>query len=101
MKDINTPYSPSFTLMRGVGCEACNGTGYKGRIAIHELLISSEGLKKLIRSKAGVDEMKNLGINQGMRTLLMDGIQKVIQGFTDLREVLQICRYEKRDEVPK
>ena len=101
VKDINTPYSPSFTLMRGVGCEACNGTGYKGRIAIHELLISSEGLKKLIRSKAGVDEMKNLGINQGMRTLLMDGIQKVIQGFTDLREVLQICRYEKRDEVPK
>ena len=44
-KDINIPYSPDFTLMKGVGCEACNGTGYKGRIAIHELLISTEGLK--------------------------------------------------------
>jgi type II secretory ATPase GspE/PulE/Tfp pilus assembly ATPase PilB-like protein len=99
-KHINMPYSPNFILMKSVGCEACNGTGYKGRIAIHELLVSSDGLKKLIRSKAGVDEMKNLGINQGMRTLLMDGIQKVIQGFTDLKEVLQICRYEKRDEMP-
>ena len=101
MKDINMSYSPGFTLTRGVGCEACNGTGYKGRIAIHELLISTEGLKKMIRHKAGVDELKKLGIDQGMRTLIMDGVQKVIQGFTDLKEVLQICRYEKRDEEPK
>ena len=97
-KHINMPYSPAFTMMKGVGCEACNGTGYKGRIAIHELLVSTEGLKTLIRSKAGVDELKALGIAQGMRTLLMDGIQKVIQGSTDLKEVLKICRYEKRDE---
>jgi type II secretory ATPase GspE/PulE/Tfp pilus assembly ATPase PilB-like protein len=97
-KDINKPYSPGFTLMRGVGCETCNGTGYKGRVAIHELLISSERLKALIRHKAGVDELKKLGIEQGMRTLLMDGIEKVIQGTTDLKEVLKICRYEKKDE---
>ena len=55
----------------------------------------------MIRSKAGVDELKTLGITQGMRTLLMDGIQKVIQGSTDLKEVLQICRYEKRDVESK
>jgi len=97
-KHINIPYSQDFTLMKSAGCEACNGTGYKGRIAIHELLVSTEGLKTMIRSKAGVDELKTLGIAQGMRTLLMDGIQKVIQGSTDLKEVLKICRYEKRDE---
>jgi type II secretory ATPase GspE/PulE/Tfp pilus assembly ATPase PilB-like protein len=99
-KHFNMPYSQDFTLMKGAGCEACNGTGYKGRIAIHELLVSTEGLKTMIRHKAGVDELKTLGIAQGMRTLLMDGIQKVIQGSTDLKEVLKICRYEKRDEGP-
>ena len=88
-------YSPSLTLKRKVGCEACNGTGYKGRIAIHELLISREAIKQLIRHKAPVDQLRATAMTQGMRTLLMDGIQKVFQGFTDLAEVLQVARYEK------
>ena len=72
--------------------------GTRDGLPFTNYLSAREGVKNLIRHKAGVDELKKLGISQGMRTLLMDGIQKVIQGFTDLKEVLKICRYEKRDE---
>ena len=88
-------FSGDFTLMKKHGCEACNGTGYKGRIAIHELLVSSEGIKKLIRKKALIDALRDLAVAEGMNTLRMDGIQKVIEGHTDLAELLQVCRHEK------
>ncbi|MEN6319956.1 MAG: ATPase, T2SS/T4P/T4SS family [Syntrophaceae bacterium] len=88
-------YSKDFTLMRKVGCGACNGNGYKGRVGIHELLVNTEDMKQLIRHKALVDKLRMLGLKEGMRTLLMDGIQKVFQGLTDREEVLRICRYEK------
>ncbi len=88
-------FSGEFTLMKKHGCEACNGTGYKGRIAIHELLVSSEGIKKLIRKKALIDALRDLAVAEGMNTLRMDGIQKVIEGHTDLAELLQVCRHEK------
>ncbi len=89
-------YSPDFTMMRKVGCKACNGTGYRGRVALHELFVASEEIKKAIRQKAPADELKIMAIRNGMRTLIMDGIQKVFQGITDLEEVLQVCRYERR-----
>jgi type II secretory ATPase GspE/PulE/Tfp pilus assembly ATPase PilB-like protein len=88
-------YSSDLTLMRKVGCETCNGSGYKGRIAIHELLTSTEAVKTLIRHKAPVDQLRLTCLAQGMRTLLMDGIQKVLHGVTDLAEILQVARYEK------
>jgi type II secretory ATPase GspE/PulE/Tfp pilus assembly ATPase PilB-like protein len=88
-------YSPGLTLKKKVGCETCNGSGYKGRIAVHELLISREAIKQLIRHKAPVDQLRGAAMAQGMRTLLMDGIHKVFQGFTDLTEILQVARYEK------
>jgi type II secretory ATPase GspE/PulE/Tfp pilus assembly ATPase PilB-like protein len=88
-------YSPDLTLMKKVGCEVCNGSGYKGRVAIHELLVSTEAIKQLIRHKAPVDQLKAAAIAVGMRTLLMDGIQKVFQGITDLTEILQVARYQK------
>jgi len=97
-RHIHLPYSPELTLRKGAGCEACNGTGYKGRIAIHELLLSTSQIKNLVRHKAGSDEIRKLAITQGMTTLLMDGIQKVLQGSTSLTEIMQVCRYEKSDE---
>ncbi len=89
-------YSPDLRLMKRVGCEICNGSGYKGRIAIHELLLSTEDIKKAIRHRAAADELKIMAIKNGMRTLIMDGIHKVFQGITDLGEILQVCRYERK-----
>jgi type II secretory ATPase GspE/PulE/Tfp pilus assembly ATPase PilB-like protein len=88
-------YSDDLTLMKKVGCDACNNSGYKGRAAIHELLVNTETIKQLIRHKAAVDEIRIMAIKEGMRTLLMDGIQKVFQGITDREELLRVCRYEK------
>jgi len=88
-------YSADLILMKKVGCETCNGSGYKGRIAIHELLINTDSIKQSIRQKAMIDDTRRLALREGMRTLLMDGIQKVFQGLTDRSEILQICRHEK------
>jgi type II secretory ATPase GspE/PulE/Tfp pilus assembly ATPase PilB-like protein len=88
------PYSADLQLMKKTGCEACGGTGYKGRVAIHELLVNTEGIKPLIRHKAISDNLREQALQDGTRTLLMDGIQKVFLGLTDLTEVLQICRQE-------
>jgi type II secretory ATPase GspE/PulE/Tfp pilus assembly ATPase PilB-like protein len=89
-------YSDDLTLMKKVGCHACNNSGYKGRAAIHELLVNTESIKQLIRHRAALDEIRTMAMKEGMRTLLMDGIQKVFQGITDREELLRVCRYEKR-----
>ncbi len=88
------PYSPDLTLMRRVGCEACNGGGYKGRIAIHELLANTDSIKQLIRRRAEMDELRKTAIREGMKTLQMDGVEKVFQGLTDRDELLRVCRLE-------
>ncbi|MBN1663703.1 MAG: Flp pilus assembly complex ATPase component TadA [Deltaproteobacteria bacterium] len=87
-------YSDTLTLMKKKGCPSCDGSGYKGRVAIHELLVSSDGIKHLIRRNAPNDELKEQALREGMRTLLMEGVQKVFQGLTDISQILQVCRYE-------
>ena len=90
-----TDYSDELMLMGRSGCDACDGSGYKGRIAIHELLVNTEGIRQLIRHKALSDEVKERALRDGMRTLLMEGVQKVFQGLTDISEILRVCRHEK------
>jgi len=80
-----------FTLYTPVGCDACGGTGYKGRVGLHELLIGSDGTKKLIQEHARVAEILALALNEGMRTLKQDGIEKVLQGITDMQQVRAVC----------
>ncbi len=84
-------YDDGLTLMRAVGCRNCNQTGYRGRIAIHELLVGSEGVKAGIKKGLMAEDLKELGIEEGMSTLKMDGIHKVFQGLTDLDQVLRVC----------
>ncbi len=79
------------TLYRPKGCPACNKTGYKGRMAIHELLVSDDGLRKLIQAKSPVMEIRDHGLAHGMRTLKQDGIQKVLMGDTDMKQILAAC----------
>jgi type II secretory ATPase GspE/PulE/Tfp pilus assembly ATPase PilB-like protein len=80
-----------FNLYLPVGCDACSGTGYKGRVGLHELLIGSDGTKKLIQEHARVAEILALALNEGMRTLKQDGIEKVVQGITDMHQVRAVC----------
>ena len=79
------------TLYEHVGCEVCGGTGYKGRAGLHELLIGSDQIKKNIQEHARVAEMLATALEQGMRTLKQDGIEKVLMGITDIHQVRAVC----------
>jgi type II secretory ATPase GspE/PulE/Tfp pilus assembly ATPase PilB-like protein len=84
-------YTPDLKLYRPEGCEECSGTGYKGRIGIHELLYGSDEIKRLIKKQAGSDIILEQAIKEGMTTLKQDGIMKVFQGITDMAEVRRVC----------
>jgi type II secretory ATPase GspE/PulE/Tfp pilus assembly ATPase PilB-like protein len=91
------PHSASFpgfdeaVTMAPTGCPQCNGTGYRGRIALHELLIGSPAVKDVIRRKGDVAGLKRLALDEGMMTLKMDGVLKVLRGLTDMEQVLKVC----------
>jgi type IV pilus assembly protein PilB len=72
------------------GCEYCNHTGYKGRLAVHELLEMNEDIKKLVLKGANAEEIKLEAINQGMRTLYEDGLVKIGKGLTSIEEVKRV-----------
>ncbi len=76
---------------RHVGCDKCHNTGYKGRVGLHELLIASDDIKKLIQERARVAEIFAAAVEGGMRTLKMDGMEKVMMGLTDIKMVRQVC----------
>ena len=80
-----------FTLYAPVGCEACSGTGYKGRVGLHELLLGTDQIKKLIQEHSRVAEILAAALNEGMRTLKQDGVEKVLQGTTDMHQVRAVC----------
>ena len=75
-------------LYKGMGCERCGGTGYKGRYAIHELLVVDEEIRHAIVAGKSAAEIKELARKKGMKTLREDGIYKALQGITTLEEVL-------------
>ena len=81
----------SLRFYRGVGCEKCNKTGYKGRIGLHELLIADDLLKRLVQERARVSEIFTQAVETGMRTLKMDGMEKIMLGMTDLKQVRSVC----------
>ena len=79
-------------LRRHRGCEHCMGTGYRGRIGIHELLTAdTPEMRRLIRTRASADAIKERGIAGGMLTLRQDGILKVLQGITTMAEIHAVC----------
>ncbi len=80
-----------FTLKRAKGCDQCDNTGYRGRVGVHELLSASEEVKHLILERAPVVKITRTAINEGMRTLKQDGIEKVLQGITDINQVRTVC----------
>jgi type II secretory ATPase GspE/PulE/Tfp pilus assembly ATPase PilB-like protein len=79
------------TLFKGVGCDRCGHTGYRGRLGIHEVLECTPALKGLIKRRADSDHIKTQATLDGMRTLKQDGILKVLHGLTDILEVRRVC----------
>lgn len=84
-KDLNVD------LYRNTGCPKCQHSGYKGRLAVHELLVSNDSLQRKIAIAAPVGEIRDEAMAAGMLTLMQDGIWKVIKGDTDLVQVRATC----------
>ena len=78
-------------LPKPVGCAECGNTGYLGRTGIHELLAASEGIKRLIAKKGTVEEIRNTALAEGMRTLVQDGVAKILKGDTDLKQLHRVA----------
>ena len=76
---------------RAKGCEKCNQTGYKGRVGLHELLVADDIIKRLIQEHARVADLFLAAVQGGMHTLKMDGMEKVMLGLTDLKQVRAVC----------
>jgi type II secretory ATPase GspE/PulE/Tfp pilus assembly ATPase PilB-like protein len=79
------------TFYKPVGCDKCGGSGFKGRCGLHELLIATDKLKKLIQEHARVAEMLGQCLDDGMRTLKQDGMEKCLTGVTHMKEVRAVC----------
>ena len=88
---LNLKYDESFVLHRGKGCASCAKTGYRGRVGIHELLIATDEIKRLIQTKARVAEMLEQAKAEGMTTLVQDGVLKSLAGLTDFRQVKAVA----------
>jgi type II secretory ATPase GspE/PulE/Tfp pilus assembly ATPase PilB-like protein len=88
---VGLSYSPALKLSRAKGCPKCGGSGYKGRMGIHELLVGSDEMKRLIQKRSSVEEMRRQAVAEGMTTLLQDGIIKVLRGHTDFQQVRAVC----------
>lgn len=78
-------------LYKPAGCDDCANSGFAGRVALHELLTASDEIKKNIQEHARVAEMLVTALGDGMRTLKQDGIEKVLQGVTDIHQVRVVC----------
>jgi len=80
-----------FTLYHAPGCDRCKQTGYRGRLGLHELMVASDDIKLLIQKHKPVSAITSSAIRNGMRTLRQDGIEKVLQGHTDLEQIKKVC----------
>ena len=85
-------YDAELTLYQPMGCNRCFNTGYAGRVGIHELMVATPRIKSLIREFLTGEMIFERAVNDGMLTLMQDGILKVIQGLTDMSEIRKVCR---------
>ena len=96
LNEIGALVTPDLKYYRGAGCENCRQTGYQGRLAIYEICVVTEPLKRLIMQKRDGGELKQCAIAQGMLTLRQDGWRRVAEGKTTIEEVV---RATQTDEV--
>ncbi len=77
-------------VYKATGCRKCGGTGYKGRIGVHEVLVMSEEVSRLCVEEATADEIKEVAVQQGMLTLRQDGLEKARLGLTSIEEIVRV-----------
>ncbi len=95
LAEISVPAEMGTRFMRGEGCEVCRHTGYQGRLAIYEICVVTEPLKKLIMQKRDGGELKQCAIAQGMETLRQDGWRRVAEGKTTIEEVVRVTQTDE------
>ena len=78
-----------FQVMRGAGCRTCNNTGYKGRIAVYEIMVMTDELAEFVLNGASTLELKREAIRQGMKTLRMSALTKLGEGKTSMEECVR------------
>jgi type IV pilus assembly protein PilB len=83
---------PGTTFFKSKGCNSCNGIGYKGRVAIHEVLLISEEMRDLITDEVTTTKLRALAIEGGFRQMYFDAVQKALAGITSLEEVQRVTQ---------
>jgi len=87
---VQKPLQAGEKIYKGKGCDACAGSGYKGRVCINEVLVATPAIREAILRKASADEMRAIAIREGMTTMLDDGFEKVRSGTTTIEEILRV-----------
>jgi len=95
LAEISVPAEMGTQFPRGEGCDSCRQTGYQGRLAIYEICVVTEPLKKLIMQKRDGGELKQCAITNGMETLRQDGWRRVAQGKTTIEEVVRVTQTDE------
>jgi type IV pilus assembly protein PilB len=93
LDSLGFPYDPQHPpqIFRAVGCVVCSHTGYRGRIALHEVMTLSERIEQLVVTRATGTEIRAQALEEGMVSLRNDGFAKVAQGLTTIDEVLRVA----------
>jgi type IV pilus assembly protein PilB len=84
------PGKPAPMLYKAVGCANCSKTGYKGRLALHEVMAVTEEIERLTVERASAATIGNVAVDQGMQLLRHDGLRKVAQGITSIEEIFRV-----------
>ncbi|MBI3630786.1 MAG: type II/IV secretion system protein [Candidatus Sungbacteria bacterium] len=87
---LSKPFDSKHKLYRGIGCEECGGSGYRGRICINEVLVADAEIREALLKKASSSEIQKIALKNGMTTMLDDGFAKIAAGETTIEEVLRV-----------
>ncbi|MFN8221508.1 MAG: GspE/PulE family protein [Fimbriimonadales bacterium] len=88
--EIGAETGGELTLFKGAGCDACKGTGYRGRTGIHEVMMFSDDVRDKVLEHSPSHVLRGLALQNGMKTLQVDALQKVLMGVTSVDEVLRV-----------
>jgi type IV pilus assembly protein PilB len=91
-------FAGTFKIYKGAGCNVCNGTGYKGRCAIYEVLTLNDALKRAVAENSSVMELKRIAMQSGMQTLRQSAWKKVFKGVTTIQEMLEASNSDSEEK---
>jgi len=89
LAEVNLVIPAGHQIYQAQGCDKCEGSGYKGRTAIFELLVMSDALRRAITENASLPQLLELAVQQGYRSYRADGLEKILKGITTVEDVIQ------------